>query len=212
MKLTELNTDAKSYKLADICVEGDVQFGLGSTLTLDWLIDNYVAMEYERRVEPKLLYIYEKLKTWDHTDRCKFQHFNDMEAYWIPHDSLQVMVMGKTYGPRYLVIRKEQAFTMTKWTSTHVRMIWPRTRRNCINNVDQPTLSYYKDRDFDMSFGNDGCLYGDSRDPGHILTFENYGGIGKGCDHAHWDLAKTTRWFFDVGCLHTNIREARDDA
>ena len=74
-------TDEDSMYLANICVEMDAKYDFGSHLTLDWLVDHYIAMEFERRVEPKLIEIYEALKAGGHNSRDRFEHFDDRIAY-----------------------------------------------------------------------------------------------------------------------------------
>ena len=197
--------DEPAMYLANICAELDAQYGVGSTLCLDWMLDRYVAMEFERRVHPWFIEIWEALKAGGHTHRNQFEYHADAEAFYIPHETKRLVVMGSWWkygGSKVLVI--DNTADERHWQKLYVRRIWRRTKLSCGRYMEQPTLSYYRKHDFVMG-GDDGCFYGDSRDRGHIMTYEKLMSQDGNCDKVIWDLQAPIRWFFNVNSLWTQL-------
>ena len=209
--LGETTTDfnLKTMFLGNMAAKLDEKFGVGSTLGLDWMVDHYLAFEFERNVYPWVGEIYNMLKAKKHHYQNKREYFNDSEAYYIPHKEKQICVFGSWYSdrPTYLVIDDKSEYHH----KFYVRQIWPRLKANSWS-VEQPTLAYYRKYDFKLGFADDSISYGDCRDVGHIFTYEHMGllndddGHGK-CDHAMWTLQESIRWFFEVNTLHTQLKE-----
>ena len=208
------DTDDQAKFLANICQQLDERFGTGSQLTLEWVIDHYLGLEYHRNIAPKLAEMYNALVKGKHTLRNKAEHFKGY-TYYIPTDkSKKVMVMTNENNGDYnkpwswLVIIDENVIS----EKVYVRKIWTKTRLDCIQNVDQPTLSFYRKIKFDMCYDNG--VYGDARDRGHVMSlrqdkpYDKENGVhddveaGK-CDHSLWHMDEALRWFFEVGCEHT---------
>ena len=207
--LRKMTTDfnIKAEFLGKMTANLDEKFGVGSTLGLDWLVDHYLAYEFERNVYPWVLEIHRLLKANKHHYQNKWEYFNDAEAYYIPHKEKDICVFGQSYydRPTYLVIDEKSNFHH----KFYVRQIWPRKKANAYF-VEQPTLAYYREYDFKLGYGDDSISYGDCRDNGHIFTYEQMKYLreehGK-CDHSIWTLQETIRWFFEVNTLHTQLTE-----
>lgn len=194
-------TDHQAEYLANICSDMDGRFGLGSQLCLEWMLDYYMALQFEKAY-PLLQEIKTHLVEQGHTERNKLEYFNDSEAFSINRGGKLTLVFGKHYPdePRYLVIDE-----ISDWTHRcYVRNVWRRTKLNCIGMVEQPTLKHYRDRNFDMHYrdGDSFRVYGDARDNGHVLTYEKIFGRGK-CDKVIWDVGAHTWFFFEVNTLWT---------
>ena len=203
--LVDDDTNHAAMYLANICVELDSKFGVGSTLCLDWMLEHYMAIEFERRVYPWFIEIYEALKGNNYIERNKFDYFSDCEAFYIPHESKKIVVMGSWWkygGTKSLSIDNLDNGLFSKF---YVRKIWKRTRRNCINTIDQATLSLYKELDFSMKFNEEHQFYGDCRDNGHVMTYEKRMDNDSKCDKVIWDLNVHTQWFFEVNSLWTQL-------
>lgn len=206
------DTDIHAEFLASICNELDEPYGLGEHLCLDWLLDHYIAIEFQRVAYPWMLEIWRYLVKHDHSERNKLEYFNDAEAFFVDRERM-IFVCGKSWQreSRYLVIDDNEHFGDRLHHKCYVRRIWRRTRLNCIENVDQPTLRHYRDVGFDMGY-HDGKfrIYGDCRDYGHVLTYENMFGKAK-CDKVIWDLNTPLRFFFEVNTLWTWTQTAREE-
>lgn len=200
-----LLTEPAEY-LANICVELDVKYDVGSTLTLDWFLEQYIAMEFERRVYKLFVEAWKILKERNHTYKNQYEYFSDAEAFYIPHETKRIIVMGSWWsygGSKVLVIDDTETRLFKKF---YVRRIWKKTKL-CYDSIEQPTLAYYRKRNFDMGYGKNQCFYGDCRDPGHIMTYDNsFIGHSK-CDKVIWDLIGPIRWFFNVNTLWTQLME-----
>lgn len=192
-------TDHQAEYLAHICSDMDDRFGLGGQLCLEWTLDYYMALQFDKA------YVWLKeIKTHlvenGHTERNKLEYFNDSEAFSIDRGGKLTLVFGKHYPdePRYLVIDDVSLIGHC----CYVRKVWRRTKLNCIGMVEQPTLKHYRDLGFDMHY-SDGAsfrIYGDCRDNGHVLTYERMHGRGK-CDKVIWDVGAHTWFFFEVNIL-----------
>jgi hypothetical protein len=202
------DTDLEAEFLARICQDIDQRFGLGSQLGLEWMLDHYMALEFERQAYPWVKEIHQYLVDNGHHARNKLEYFNDCEAFYIDPERV-VLVCGSYYhlDPRYLVIDEpgvELVGGIDQWHSFYVRQIWQRTKLNCINSVEQPTLTHYRRRGFKL---RGYCekdrfrTYGDARDGGHVLSYERMLGRAK-CDHVIWDVNAPMRFFFEVNTLH----------
>lgn len=218
-KLKEYDdTDEQAKFLANICVQLDERFGVGSQLTLEWFVDHYLGGEYFNNIAPKLEELYDMLVEDNHTCANPWSHFKGY-AYYVPckaaneYSSKKILVMTNENNEnwKWLVIIDENTIS----ENVFVRKIWKKTRLNCINDVDQPTLSFYRKINFDLCFDND--VYGDCRDIGHIMSYKSLkdinhdGGIstkvvGK-CDHSLSFIADNIRWFMEVGFLHCEMIE-----
>ena len=66
--LPKITTDFnhKAMFLGDMCQLLDEKFGVGSTLGLDWLVDHYLAFEFERNVYPLVKEIHQLLRDKKH--------------------------------------------------------------------------------------------------------------------------------------------------
>ncbi len=197
--------------LADMCVEWDIDYDMGGALCLEWMLDNYIGMEFERRAQPLISDILLVLKKY--SERKKFYYFNDMEAFLVPHDEKDVFVFGKEWReePRYLCISESNSI----FHRFYVRKIWRKTKLNCIGGIDQPTLSEYKKHDFKLGYEN-GLFYGDARDQGHIMTYEKMIWTTRGeqpgkCDKVLWGLPEALHWLFLLGSLHNALRGEQNE-
>lgn len=187
--------------LANICSDMDDRFGLGRQLCLEWMLEYYMALQFEKA------YVWlQDIKTYfvehGHTERNKLEYFNDSEAFSIDRGGKLTLVFGKHYHdePRYLVIDEISSINHR----CYVRKVWRRTKLNCIGGVERPTLKHYRDKNFDMHYkdGNSFRVFGDARDPGHVLTYEKIFGRGK-CDKVIWDVDAHIWFFFEVNTLWT---------
>ncbi len=189
--------DEPAKFLANICVELDAEYGVGTTLALDWMLDNYVAMEFERRAYPWFIDIWQALKDGKHTVKNQFDYSDGYEAFYIPHKTMKIVVMGswwKYSGSKVLVMDNPGHDGYFRKFS--VRKIWKRLSQTKWS-VERPTLAHWRKKDFKLK-------YGDCRDPGHIMTYEKMSPAHAGkCDHVIWDLNEPIRWFFDVNILWT---------
>jgi len=193
------DTDIVAEFLAIICHKTNC-----SELILDWMLDYYMALEFEQYYYPWMQKIHKYLIKHKHNERNKFDYFNDCEAFYLDKERF-IFVCGTFREPRYLVINEDFTILDNKRNCCWVRKIWRKTRLNCIKNVDQPTLKHYRDVKFDMCF-SDGKfrIYGDARDHGHVLTYQNRFGSSK-CDKVSWNIGEHTRFFFEINSLLTQI-------
>ena len=190
----ELLTEPSEY-LANICVELDATYNVGTTLALDWMLNSYFEMEFERRVQPWLSEVYEALKAGGYTEKNPVDQFRGL-AYYVPHDEKKIFV----HEDSFLVI-----FDTSKiFEGVYVRSIWPRIRRDCIGHVDHPTLAYYRKRNF-APWEVKGLpgFYGDCRDRGHVFTFTKFPRTG--VDHVIWDIGRPMRWFMAMNSTWTDL-------
>jgi len=189
--------------IANICVELDAEYGVGTTLTLDWMLDSYFEMEFDRRVRRLLPEIHAALKAGNYTEKNPDSHFRGL-AFYVPHDDKTIFVHGGgDESWRYLVIFDKLGYV-------YVRKIWNRLGRNCIGNVDRPTLAFYRKQNFapwDASPRASG-FYGDCRDEGHVFTTQFLQGVA----HVIWNIGIPMSWFMEVNSTWTemvNIEEVR---
>ena len=200
-------TDDHALFLANICVHFDEHYGVGrGNLCLEWLLDHYVAFEFEKNVLPLVVEIRQALESGKHTFRNKFEYFDGAEAYYVPNDETKVLVFGQSHHdrPTYLVIGGSDQDLFHKF---YVRQIWPQTKRDSIGGIAEPTLAFYRKHDFKLGY-NRGAFYGDCRDEGHIMTYERVSFLGKEhgkCDNVSWDMNAPLHWFFEVNSLHTEV-------
>lgn len=204
------DTNIQAEILARVTNQLDQEYGLGSQLCVEWLLDHYVAIEFEKQAYPWLLDIWKYLVEHDHTSRNKLEYFNDCEAFFLDTKRC-ICVFGSAYSPnaRYLVIDAPGGIFHRCW----VRKVWRRTRRSCGRYLERPTVTFYKQHQFDMRYRKGEGIYGDCRDPGHVLTYERLlpntsrNTNGK-CDHTMWNIQEPLRWFFEVNTLWTQIKAA----
>lgn len=198
------DTSVQAEFLAIICNSLDEDYGLGTTLCLDWMLEYYIAREFKNHAYPKMLEIWRYLVEHNHNQNNKLEYFNDCEAFFLDKERM-IFVCGKIYKsePRFLIIN-EPSYLNHK---CYVRNIWRRVKNNCINNVVHPTLKNYQNVKFNMRY-NDGKfrIYGDCRDEGHVLTYTDSFDRQK-CDHVIWDINTPIRFFFEVNTLWTQITE-----
>jgi len=208
-KFKTFSTNTQAQILAKICVHLDEEYGVGTQLTLEWTLDHYMAHEFEKNVSPLLDKIWIGLRNSGFTVRNKFEYHKDAEAFYIPHPEYRVCVFGQTYrdSVRYLVIdHNTYGEGFLRYRKVYVRRIWNRTRKNCIDSVDQPTLNFYRKLKFDLR-GAGHPIYGDGRDPGHIMTYENMFNERGKCDNVLGRPAKPLNWFFECNSLWTQLNE-----
>lgn len=199
--------DQAAMFLANICVELDKTFGPGSQLTLEWMLDFYVSMEFERRARPMFIKCWNELRARKHTHKNPFDYSDlDMSAFYIPHPTKRIVVMGSwhKYGrSKALVIDDADERGKDK---VIVRRIWPRSKRNDYY-FEQPTLSFYRKLGFKTDGNDEPRTYGDCRDSGHVLTYDRWAfackvaSAGHHCDHVIWNIAEPLHWFSEVGWL-----------
>lgn len=179
--------------LANICVELDTRYPVGITQTLDWMLDNYFEMEFERRVRGWIAEIHGALKNGNHTGKNSIELFKG-HAFYVPHDKKTIFVHDGGDEPwQYLVIEDELG-------SVFVRKIWKRLGYK-FGFLDQPTLAYYRKEDFVP-------VYGDCRDNGHVFTIRPLEGVG----YVIWDIGIPMRWFMAMNSTWTelvNVEEYR---
>ena len=192
--------------LAKVCHDHDKQYGSGSYLALEWMLDHFMYLEWQRH-RPLFLEIMSRLK--DYSRQRPFEYFNDAEAFSVPAKNKRVLVCGKYADDGsigYLVIETipiESPLMPELWhrPEVRVRRIWPRLGRNCIGVVDRPTLGWYRRHGFEGK-------YGDARDPGHVLTCDRFGKA----DKTIWKIHAPQWFFFEINTLHTQLSgEPNDD-
>ena len=112
LEKTTTDFNIKTQFLGHMAQRLDEKFGVGSTLGLDWLVDHYLAYEFERNVYPLVSEIHQMLRDRNHHYQNKREYFNDAEAYYIPHKEKNICVFGKWYHdrPTYLVIDESSDF------------------------------------------------------------------------------------------------------
>ncbi len=196
---TDNDTNKAAIYLANICVELDDKFGVGSTLCLNWMLEHYMVMEFERRIYPRFLEIWEALRNGGYTYKNQYNYF-DAEAFYIPHEAKSIIVMGSwwKYGGTKSLVIDDLGCIFNKF---YVRKIWKRTRMNCIDNIDRPTLSFYRKFNFVMSHDSHSTVYADCRDNGHVLTYVRGLVNNSKCDSVIWNLNDHIQWFFQVNSL-----------
>ncbi len=191
-------TGTEAEVLAAICH----QYSQNSNLCIEWMMDHFMGLEFVRHY-PLMKEIYKLLVKHNHHERNKFDYFNDAEAFYIPHKNKMIFVCGKIYKKesRFLIIDQDSSHLYEpfgfKDHSCYVRKIWRKLRRDCIKQVDRPTLKWYREKNFELRFR-------DSGDRGHVLTFEDRVGEPK-CDNVHWDYGDHKWFFFEMDTLHTQI-------
>ncbi len=195
--------------LAQVCDSQDEKYGLGSQLCLEWMLEQYMALEFERAY-PWIQQIHKFLVDGEHSIRNKFEYFNDSEAYFIDHPQM-VMVWGKTYQdePRFLLMDRISPKGTDPYYARQrfwVRQIWRQTRKKH-GFIQQPTLKHYREKGFDLGYkeGDNRKLdllttYGDFRDVGHVLSYERMTGR-KSCEGAISFLPRSVEFFFEVNTL-----------
>lgn len=192
------NTDHQAEFLATICSDMDHRYPMGTQLCLEWMLDHYMALEFEKAYVC-LKAIKTHLVEQGHTERNKLDYGHDSEAFSIDRGGKLTLVFGEHYHnePRYLVIDDVSLIGHR----CYVRKVWRRTKLDCIGMVKQPTLKHYRDSGFKTRSMEDPFRsYGDARDPGHVLTYEKMFERGK-CDKVLWDVGAHTRFFFEVNVL-----------
>jgi len=196
------NTDAHAEILALLCHERDKVYGFGGQLCLEWMLNHYIAMEFEAAYS-FLIDIWKALINGNHHERNKAEYFNDGEAFYCSKEGM-VIVFGKRHPDvaRYLVIDKFTNLGAGEdpWHDCYVRKVWRKTGYDSIKLKEQPTLKFYRDRAFNMGYMSDHIIYGDARDPGHVLTYENKFGRAK-CDKVIWNIREPLSFFFEVEAL-----------
>lgn len=201
------NTDHNAAFLGKILYDQDETYGAGTVLCLEWALDYFMAHAFEKAY-PLLLKIHKLLVENGRNQRNKYEYFKDSEAFFIYEDR-PICVFGPRWrdAPRYLWIDDRENFLDTVRHRSYVRQVWQRTRLDCIGGVDHPVLRHYRERDFDMKFYDTRFrVYGDARDRGHVLTYENLYGRAK-CDKVIWDVGAPLGFLFEVNTLHTQLLE-----
>ncbi len=205
-KIENIFTDNQALALANICVQCDRSPDIHH-LTLDWLLDHYIALTLENKGFEMFEESYFNLVGGKHTYQNPFEYWNS-EAYYIPHEKFKIIVHGDIENrdrQRYLVV-DDMEDSFEKFT---VRNVWDRTKLDCIGGVEEPTISFYRNFNFEMKFHDTPRMYGDCRDKGHVLTYKRMlRGHGK-CDHTIWDVNKPLGWFFYLNCLWTELGESK---
>ena len=198
------DTSVEAEFLAKICHQIDhaIEPAGGPGLCLEWMLDHYVAMIFKKNHD-KMKETYELLVSRGHTERNKFSYFNLKEAFYIPDpgkNERMIFVMGNSCDreSRNLVVLSNKSI-FTDEPACHVREVWRRTRLDCIGGIDRPTLTWYKEHDFEGE-------YRDARDRGHVLTIG--GVIRSQADKVIWDVSKPLWWFFYMNSLWKQICEA----
>jgi len=194
-KITDWTDDQAKF-LADICVEFDTDYDVGTHLCLDWMLDNYIAMEFERRVDPLIRDIVKALIPYN--ERNKFEYHHDRHAFLV-REGIFVFGFDWRDQSRYLCIDEQNSI----FRKYYVRNIWRRKKAHAWG-IDRPTLSTYRDHDFKFG-GDNGLSYGDCRDPGHVLTYERLLSKTGKCDYTTGYLKESLRWFFEINHLHNQL-------
>ena len=184
--------DEPAKYLANICVELDAKFDVGITLSLDWMLNQYFEMEFERRVRVWLTEIYDVLKDGGATKKNPVKLFNGF-AFYVPHKEKLVFVHEWDGSCGYLVIVEKSILSSEHLGNVFVRMIWNRLGRQ-YGFIHKPTLAYYRKKDFSTQ-------YGDCRDNGHVFTTKFLQGV----DHVIWDINAPMRWFMAINSIWTAL-------
>lgn len=162
-----------------------------------WTIQNQVLSS--------LTQIRDLLRNGRHTQRNKYEYFNDCEAFYVEHPKIKVCVFGKTWHNkfRYLVMDMNN---VPSFHQLYIRKIWRRLKKNY--SIEHPTLATYRVMEFEPSYKNGGHpFYGDARDPGHVLTYNRFMLSHAKCDKTLWDLNAPLWFFFEVNTLLTQLTE-----
>ncbi len=205
------DTSNQAEFLANICSHFDDIYGSGRQLCLEWMLDFYISIEFEK-IYPWLREVWQFLIDNNHNIRNKLDYFNDSEAFYIDKDRL-ICAFGKSWSneTRYLVMDHKEDYGTFQTHNCYVRKIWKRSRKNCIGRIDRPTLSHYRKINFNLNFNDKAgfTIYGDCRDNGHVLSYKNYFG-NKNCDHVMWDINEPLWFFFEVNTLWTQTVGVKD--
>lgn len=201
------NTDEEAEFLAHICVALDQRFD-GEPLTLEWMLDHYVAFELEQTIYPKFIVIWEKLSQRKCTYKNPFEYFSGL-AYPIPHPTKRVYVsrVDSCHDKSYLIV--DEGTNHDNYLSWHhflVRNVWDHAVKNSVGYMKRPTLQFYRKRKFDFTYGDDG-IYGDCRDPGHVLTYAKTLLTHGKADHVEWDLQAPLAWFRETRRLFNALQD-----
>ena len=183
--------------LANICVELDAGYGVGTTLTLNWMLDHYFEMEFERRVRAWLTEIYDALKAGGATEKNPVDLFKGL-AFCVPHKEKMIFVHDWDGLSGYLVIVEKpilgySAFSKEHLGDVYVRRIWKKLGRQ-YGFLHKLTLAYYRKKDFSPR-------YCDCRDKGHVFTTKFLVGV----DHAIWDINVPMSWFMAINGVWTAL-------
>ena len=224
-------TNDHAIFLANVCHK--VSGKGGGHLTLEWMIDQYLGLEYHNDIAPQLEALYKMLVDGKHTYANPWSHFKGC-AYFVPfkakdeYSSKRILVMTNENNGDYpdswswLVVIDENSIS----ENVYVRKIRKRIRRDCIGTVDQPTLKFWRDREFSFrySYNNDHAVYGDCRDREHVMTYLSdkdtdwdsdprvvTRNAGK-CDASMTFLGDNLRWFMEVHFLHTEMEESEKNS
>jgi len=188
-----IGTDLQAAFLAHSCFGSDEHFGAGSRLTLEWMLDRYIYLEFDSALE-RFKDTYEFLVENQHASRNTFEYHNDSEAFYIPtDDERMVLVHGSRYSqdPRYLAV-----YDPPRYEGSHhgfwVRKVWRRTGGKWKDK--RLTLGFYKSINYmkeHYTESNGQRCYRDARDPGHVVTIDR----DSKADKVIWDL-DTALWYF----------------
>lgn len=202
--------------LAIACQGLDKKYGIGGDkIVLDWLLDVYVALEFERAY-PLLLKTWKYLIAHKHHEQNGFEYFDCEEAFFLNKDQM-VMVMGggRQDDTRILIVdeRSPNQTLLPLFNRCYVRRIWKRRKRNCIGSIEKPTLADYRALNFKMEYhaGPPFRLYGDCRDKGHVLTYSKVLSPFGSCDKVRWNIQEPMWWLFHVNHLWKQIQLAQQD-
>jgi len=172
--------------LANICVELDTKYDVGITLALNWMLDAYFEMEFERRVRKWLTEIYDALKASGATEKNSVELFKGL-AFYVPHNEKMIFVHDWDGSSGYLVVVEKHP------GNVYVRRIWNKLRRQ-YGFLNKLTLAHYRKKDFSQH-------YSDCRDKGHVFTTKMFGGV----DHVIWDIGTPMSWFMAINSVWTEL-------
>ena len=191
LDIEEMLTEPAKY-LANICVELDAKYPVGTTLALDWMLDNYFEMEFERRVRPWLPEIYEALKAGGATEKNPVELFKGL-AFCVPHEDKMIFVHDWEGLSGYLVIMEKPIIAEQHPGNVYVRKIYKKLGRR-YGFLHKLTLAHYRKNDFSSE-------YRDCRDNGHVFTTK----FLQGCDNVIWNVGRPMSWFMAINSVWTAL-------
>lgn len=187
--MSELNVDE---------IAKSVYEARSGTLHLEWVVDAYWGLVAENTILPQVKAIHQELVKKNHTEEKPFRH-NDADniAFFIPQEDNKLVLIdhgGESRNFLYVIkTESKKNYDTNKYEETsaiHIRRYWDKfdkektwePKEECADDKKQypsrPSLDLYKEINFEINY--DGSkksklrCYGDFRDNGYILSYNNY--------------------------------------
>lgn len=158
----------------------DTEPGMDGHLGLEWTIDAYLGYMVERYILGPWPEVQKRLGGY--TKRKPFV-YNDLDnEAWVDGNAL--VHNFQTYNT-VCMFNGSVVFNEIWVREYWKRFVWEKIGDR--SRIKQPTLNYYKNRRYDILQSEHG-IYGDARDPGHILTFVKVNKLPGKCEKGYWHL------------------------